>query len=177
MELSESLRLRPLEKSDLDSFVTWFRDRELRLWVNKITPFSAAREEDWFEAIQKKPVEEQPFAIEVRQADQWVLIGNTGLFQINYIARNAELGIFIGDRDFINKGWGTKAIKWMIHYAFNDLNLRRLYLHVLEGNGRAIRCYEKAGFIREGILRDHAFINGRYCNVIVMGFLRSELNN
>lgn len=62
----------------------------------------------------------------------------------------------------------------MLAYAFETLNLNRVELGVHDFNTRAIRAYERAGFVREGVRRQHAFIDGRYIDSLVYGILASE---
>ncbi len=63
----------------------------------------------------------------------------------------------------------------MVKYAFDVLNMHRVQLEVFESNPRGIRCYEKIGFKREGVLREGHYRNGKYDNVVVMGILRDEV--
>ena len=62
----------------------------------------------------------------------------------------------------------------MIHYAFTELNLHRLYLRVYEDNDRAISCYEKAGFKKEAVLKDDVWVRGEYRNIVLMGIVKGE---
>ena len=71
-------------------------------------------------------------------------------------------------------GYGTDAIHLLLNFAFKDLNLNRVYLHVFETNERALRFYEKCGFIKEGVLRQAAYIDGHYLNVLVMAILETD---
>jgi RimJ/RimL family protein N-acetyltransferase len=56
------------------------------------------------------------------------------------------------------------------------MNLKRIQLDTWSGNTRAIRAYEKCGFVVEGRLRNDAFIDGKYYDTIVMGLLRDEFH-
>ena len=67
-----------------------------------------------------------------------------------------------------------EAVRLLLDFAFRDLNLHRVYLHVFDTNAAAIRIYEKVGFVREGVLRQAAHIDGRYVDVMVMSILREE---
>ncbi len=75
---------------------------------------------------------------------------------------------------FRSKGHGTEAVKLLCRFGFADLNLHRIYLHVFETNSRAIRAYEKSGFVREGSLREAAFIDGKWLDVAVMGLIKNN---
>ena len=73
---------------------------------------------------------------------------------IEWMNRCARFGIFMGEKSFWNQGYGTEATRLMLKHAFETLNLNRIFLHVYETNPRAIRAYEKVGFVKEGLLRD-----------------------
>jgi RimJ/RimL family protein N-acetyltransferase len=64
-----------------------------------------------------------------------------------------------------NKGYGTEAVELMVKYGFEMLNMHRIWLRVFERNKRAIRTYEKVGFIHEGQLRESDYKEGKYHNI------------
>lgn len=64
---------------------------------------------------------------------------------------------------------GADAVNTLVRFCFMHLNLHKVYLYVFESNQKAIRCYEKAGFLVEGILKEQHFSQGKYENVLVMG--------
>lgn len=70
-------------------------------------------------------------------------------------------------------GYGTDAVNTLVGFMFNHLNIHRVYVNVFESNVRAIRSYEKSGFLIEGTLREAHFANGKYENTVVMGLLSS----
>ena len=84
------------------------------------------------------------------------------------------MGIQIGERDYWGKGYGTDALRVLLRYAFDELNLQRVSLSVLEGNARAMRSYEKCGFRYEGRERHAWAYDGRRWDEIYMGLLREE---
>lgn len=71
------------------------------------------------------------------------------------------LGILIGEKDCWSRGYGTEAVRLMCGYAFNTLGLRRVQLHVHDDNPRGVRCYEKAGLRREGVLPGGSLLGRR----------------
>ena len=101
-------------------------------------------------------------------------IGNLGLHAIDETHGRATLGIAIGEKDHWGRGYGTDAIRQVLGYAFRELGLRRVDLHVDEDNVRGIRCYEKCGFVREGLLRGHRLRLGEPVNCVVMAVLRED---
>ncbi|MFQ6057284.1 MAG: GNAT family N-acetyltransferase [Anaerolineae bacterium] len=169
----KKVRLRAIEREDIPRFVRWLNDQELVRYLARYMPLSKAEEERWFER-QLEDESGRVFAIETREG---VHIGNIGLHRIDWKNSHAELGIFIGEKDYWDQGYGTDAILTLLDFAFNEMNLHRVYLHVLAFNQRAIRCYEKCGFILEGTEREAVFQGGRYHDHLIMGLLRQEFNS
>ena len=174
MIYGDRLRLRAVERSDLERFVEWLNDPEVREGLLLHLPMSVAEEEKWFEDMIKRPDEEHPMVIEIRQDESWAMIGNCGIHNIDWRLRSAEVGIFIGEKGFWDQGYGTEAMKLLLDHSFNTLNLNRIALQVYEDNPRAVRAYEKVGFVHEGRARQGMYKNGRYVDIIWMSVLRSE---
>jgi diamine N-acetyltransferase len=174
MFYGKRIRLRRDERSDLPKFVEWLNDPEVRRYLLVILPISQANEEGWYENMLKRPPEEQPFAIEIREGKSWRLIGNCGFFEIDQRSRSAEVGILIGDKSNWNKGYGTEVMRLLLQVGFATLNLNRIFLRVDRENKGGIRAYEKAGFVHEGCFRQGAYRDGNYEDVLFMSVLRSE---
>ncbi len=165
------VRLRAPEKRDLPLFVRWLNDPEVKRYLTRYWPLSLAEEERWFENLLTRKDSDRVLVIETEEGKP---IGNIGLHNIDWKNRKAVLGIFIGEKDYWNKGYGTDAIKTLLRFAFEELNLNRVELRVFEFNARAIRCYEKCGFVLEGRLRQSLFRDGRYHDELVMAVLRDD---
>ena len=103
--------------------------------------------------------------------DSGLAIGSCQLTNINYVHRSAELQIRIGRSDYQNKGAGSEAVRLLIQHGFDKLELHRIMLHVFSTNLRAIHVYKKNGFQQEGLLREAAFIEGRWLDVFVFGLI------
>lgn len=175
MILGKNIRLRAIERTDIPRFVRWMNDTEVIQYLLMSSPLSTAMEGKWFDAqLERPPHQGQILAIEVRVADEWIHIGNTGLHDVDPVNRAAEFGIVIGEKDYWNKGFGKQATGLTLQHGFENLNLNRIFLEVFETNPRAMKTYENAGFTREGILRQAIFKNGRYIDVIIMSILQSE---
>jgi diamine N-acetyltransferase len=176
MIIGKRIRLRAISRDDLPDFTTWLNDPDVRRNVHIYYPLSLDQEEAWFREIQQHAVEEQPLAIEVKEKNQWTLIGDSGFINLEQHDRSAEIGIFIGNKNFWNKGLGTEVMQLMVRYGFLNLNLNRIYLRVVETNLAGIRCYEKAGFKHEGRMRQAHFLEGTYVDILMMSILKNEWN-
>ncbi|MEI5908630.1 GNAT family protein [Bacillus spongiae] len=93
---------------------------------------------------------------------------------VNKIDHRARYAVGIFDTSMLGKGVGTEITQLLLQYAFEELDLHRVDLRVLEYNKRAIKCYEKCGFIQEGVEREGALIEGKYETDIMMSILNRE---
>src|SRR5262245_57638626 len=169
--VGDTVYLRAIELEDAAIFLPWANAFEVTRHMLLHRPMSLVAEEAWIARIQEDK-NDVVLSIVLRKDDR--VIGNTALHGIHSHNHHAGFGIMIGDKREWGKGYGTEATRLIVGHGFHTLNLHRFWLHVYEDNPRAIRSYEKVGFRREGILRDHAFRDGRYGDVISMGLLRDE---
>lgn len=174
MIYGDRVRLRHVEREDLPVFVEWLNDPEVRHGLAMHTPLSLVEEEGWLEKVLQNPIDERPLVIEVQEGKKWRMIGNSGFHNLDWRNRSAELGIVIGDKSFWDQGYGTKVMRLLLRYGFATLNLHRICLRVFEDNPRAIRAYEKAGFVNEGRQRQAEFHDGQFFDVLWMSVLRPE---
>ncbi|MEU5534457.1 GNAT family protein [Streptomyces sp. NPDC020362] len=72
------------------------------------------------------------------------------------------------------RGLGTEATRLIVGYGFERLGLHRISLEVYAFNPRALRVYEKVGFVREGVLRDALLWEGEWVDAVVMSILARE---
>ncbi len=135
--------------------------------------FSPRKIAEWIEKGQEKdPSRVHQFAIRTLEGNQ--LIGFIGLDGNTFPHGESFVGIGIGERQYWSKGYGTDAMQVILRYAFEELNLRRVALDTFEYNPRAVRSYEKAGFVHEGREREYLYRDGKRWDLIFMGILREE---
>jgi RimJ/RimL family protein N-acetyltransferase len=154
-------------------FNRWAGDTEYWRLANSdpVIQFSVASIKTWLEE-HSFDKDNFFFTIQTRQDNR--SIGDVGLSGIDWIHRNAYLGISIGEREEWGKGYGTDAVKVILRLAFTELNLHRVSLTVFDYNQRAKRAYEKAGFCMEGQQRGFLKREGQRWDLIYMGILRRE---
>jgi RimJ/RimL family protein N-acetyltransferase len=168
------VRLRAQEVGDAERNARWWSDAEFQWFQGRRYDVSRAAAE----AVTRQTSETAPgfrelwLAIETKDG---VHIGNCGLFHVEAENRSAELGIGIGDEASRSRGYGTDAVRTLVRFAFDEMNLNRVELDVFAFNARAIACYRKCGFVEEARRRQAHFAGGAYHDTIVMGVLRGEL--
>jgi diamine N-acetyltransferase len=172
--VGKRVRLRAVERSDLPKFHEWLNDAEVTEGLAIYLPLSMIDEEKWYERVVQSEPDQHPLAIDIKDGAAWQLIGNCGLFNLEWTNRSAEFGIFIGDKSCWNKGYGTEALEVLLQHGFDTLNLNRINLRVYASNPRARRSFDKAGFVLEGTMREALFRCGKYVDVYLMSVLRSE---
>jgi len=168
--VGEKTYLRPLEQSDVPLLVRWINDPEVTRTMSMFRPMTSGAESAFLDQVAKS---EHDVVLGLSTRDDR-LIGVAGLHGVDYQARRAEFGIFIGEKGEWGKGYGREATRLIVSYAFETLNLNKVALRVVETNERGIRAYEKVGFKKEGVLRQDFFREGRYLDVFMMAVLREE---
>ncbi len=112
------------------------------------------------------------FTIATKEPD--VPIGTTALVRIDWVGRMATFYIAIADSKNWSQGYGSEATRMVVDYAFETLNFNRIQLHVSVDNPRAVKAYEKTGFIIEGTLRQAMYFDNRYHDFYLMSILRED---
>ncbi len=167
----ERLYLRPVDPADARLCQRWINDAATRSTLASHMPINEIGEKRYVEAAAdtNKSVH---LMIVLNDGDR--PIGITSLREIRWKDRSADFGIMIGEADCRGQGYGTEATELLLKFAFETLNLHRVQLGVLEVNDAGVRAYEKAGFVREGVQREHFFLDGRYVGHIMYAILDRE---
>lgn len=171
MLTGDRVTLRPMRPDDYEQLYAWRVD--LATWGDQTdeAPFPLTLEaykQSSAEAA-KSPEKRCAWAAEVDGA----LVGRAGMFAFDELSRNAEVGLGFGP-EHRGKGYGRETLRLLLAFGFEHRNLHRIWLECAATNERAVRAYTAAGFVEEGRLRQHAWIGGRYVDVVRMGVLREE---
>lgn len=173
MTTPSRILLRALEETDLERTHHWHNDPELYATLTgSFRLVSKAAELEWLRRKIGYSNHDVNLAICVRASGEH--IGNIYLNEIDWITRQGALGIFIGDASQRNQGYGREALAQLLAHAFLDLNLNKITLTVIADNDRAIKAYERSGFVVEGRLKDDVFKNGSYHDSLAMRICRDE---
>lgn len=167
----ERLYLSPMNIEDVEIYTKWMNDKEVTENLGSyIRNFPIKVEKDWLE----KEDNGYNFAIIKRENNE--LIGNISLTNLDHINQTATLGIFIGEKENRNKGYGKESIKLILDYGFNTLNLNNIMLTVYSFNQRAINTYKKIGFKQIGNRRNSIYRDNQIYDEIYMDILKNEFN-
>lgn len=167
--------LRLMTYEDTDYIVAWRNSDSVRKNFIYQALFTRESHENWIHTM-----------VETGKAVQMIIcdlasdkpLGSVYIRDIDRHHNKAEYGIFIGEPDARGRGVGTAAAKLMLHYCFEEEKLHRVYLRAFAENIQAIKSYENAGFVREGLLREDVCIEGRYRDIVWMAAINpSKLPN
>lgn len=174
--IGDRIYLSPKGASDdeIQKFTEWMNDFEVTDYIGRSgNLITLIGEKDYLENIAKDSKNRN---FDIITLNNNKLIGTVSLENINFIERSAILGIFIGDKDFRNNGYGKEAIKLLLEYGFKYLNLHSIRLDLLAVNERAHKCYLRCGFRDTGCSREEIFLNGKYYDKLHMDILESEFD-
>jgi RimJ/RimL family protein N-acetyltransferase len=170
MLIGERVRLRALEPGDAEQVWRWHRERELSVLNGARYPTTLARTEEWLRSLGDPAYWGVHLGIE---NEGGTLIGYLSLRRTEPEDRAAEFGIAIA-REFWDHGYGGDATRTLLRFAFEQMNLHRVWLRVVEHNTRARHVYQACGFREEGRMREARFSDGRWWDLIIMGILAHE---
>jgi RimJ/RimL family protein N-acetyltransferase len=161
--------LSPINVNDAEKFTEWLNDMEILVNLQLYNGVISSEHEKAFLSNLSK---DHNYSIIDLEKDE--LIGNCGFMDIDNLNQTAEVGIFIGNKNYWNKGYGTEALTLLLDYGFKALNLHNIQLRVYGYNKHAKRCYEKAGFKQIGIRREALHRNLEKHDIIYMDILSNE---
>lgn len=169
---AERVVFRPYCEDDLDLIFEWFNNPVVTYYM-----FTGQRPQTKAalrEFLEKDIQSEKNVLFMVVDKESKQTIGVVGLYDIHPTAHKAEMRIIIGNKDFWGKGYGTEVTELITYYGFDRLNLNKIYLGFTEENKRAAGAYEKAGYTREGVLKEDIYRNSQYYDSVRMAILRKD---
>lgn len=169
MKLStQRIYLRPITEEDTDMVLRWRNSDAVKQFFIYQRDITKADHLHWFHS-----------KVCTGQVYQFIIYTQTGkpigsvyIQNVDQDRKQAEYGIFIGDEQELGKSYGTDAARLMVHFAFHELKLKKLYLRVLADNERAIRSYSRVGFVRDKAADTQVDIDGRIVDIVFMNILQ-----
>jgi RimJ/RimL family protein N-acetyltransferase len=167
----ERVYLSPYNPDDILILTKWMNDPAVTEGLGDThLQYNLVSEKQWLDGIMQKG--EPAFAIVCAETD--TIIGSIGLFEIKQVHRSATVGILIGEAENRGKGFGTEAMRLMVGYGFDVLNLRNIMLRVYDFNEGAYKSYLKVGFKEMGRQRGAHYLNNKYHDIIHMDITRED---
>ena len=170
--IGKSVYLRGLEKNDLSNLKKWISDEKVTKFLE--TGYFPPSDEKLFEQYENEMKLQKDVSFLVLSKKENIPIGWGGLYEINWIKRSAELRFFIGETKFWKITAALESEKLLLQYAFEKLNLHKVTGGANVENKGSWKIIERIGFVKDGVLRDSVFRNGRYYDVYTYSMLEDE---
>lgn len=173
MYTGTKVKLREYRKEDVPQALAYMNDPEVKRLLTPGIPFLYTLEDElkWYDGLSAMK-DTYNFAIETLEDQRY--IGGCGINSVDWKNSLVVVGIFIGDKNYWGKGYGTDAMRVLIKFIFEQMNIRKIKLNVYAFNERAVKSYEKCGFVKDGTLRQEIFRDGKYHDEYIMSILRDE---
>lgn len=167
--------LRAINEEDVDTIRHWGDDYQVTRYLSRgLFPSNLELAKEQYRQMVRASNEVEMLIVDEKTG---LPIGITGIHSINWVARSAEFRILMGKKEFWGKGIGSSVAQLLTAYGFQKLNLNKVWLGVADANKRAYHSYVKAGYKKEGVLRQEVYRNGKYYDAVRMSILRNEYNN
>lgn len=168
---SDRLQFKPLSLEHLsEEYVSWMNDLDVIKYLESGGNYTLKQLQDFLKCVEKRNI--LFWAIHIKETGKH--IGNIKIDPINKRHGLGEYGILLGCKNEWGKGFAKEATKRVLEYCFNEMNIRKITLGVIEDNIPAYNLYRNLGFDIEGILIKHGLYEGKYCNVVRMGLFNSN---
>ncbi|HHB1653470.1 GNAT family protein [Bacillus sp. AS_5] len=167
----EVIKLESFKKSDFKQLINWINSEEFLIqWSGNAFTFPLDEQQ-----LEKYIESANTIAFKVVDEETSDVIGHISLGQIDNINKSARIGkVLVGNTKMRGRSIGKHMMKAVLHIAFDELKLHRVTLGVYDFNTSAISCYEKIGFVKEGLLRESKRVGETYWNLWEMSMLEYE---
>ncbi|WP_242257052.1 GNAT family N-acetyltransferase [Bacillus cereus group sp. BfR-BA-01379] len=165
------IKLETFKKSDFKQLIGWIDSEEFLIqWSGNAFTYPLNEQQ-----LEKYITSENTLAFKVIDEESKKVIGHISLGQIDNINKSARIGkVLVGDTRMRGRSIGKHMMKAVLQIAFEELKLHRVTLGVYDFNTSAISCYEKIGFVKEGLLRESKKVGETYWNLWEMSMLEYE---
>jgi len=160
-----------VQPDSIEQLRNWRNNPELRKYFREYREISKPMQKDWYDNRVLNNPNQVDF--EIHDIESGQLIGHCGLYYINWVNRSAEFTVYLGDFNFRGRGIGKDALLILFSYGFNTLNLNRIWCEVYSNNA-AIKVYESLGFVKEGVMRQTYYDDGKYWDSTILSMLKNE---
>lgn len=172
MITTKRLLFRAVEEGDLELIRNWRFSENICRYFPDNEPINLEHQKKWFEEV-VCDIKNNKFFMVVKLEDN-TPIGLTYLQKIDLKNGNAEFSFYLGDSKYYSKGYAVEMELVTLEYAFNYLNLHKVYAEILEGGDRIVSMHEKFNFKISGTFKEHIYHDGRYIDLIRVEILKKD---
>lgn len=164
--------LRPLEESDLSLLKDWRNSLHVRKTTREYRLLNLINQKKWFESLHgENPPKHIMFGVMNKHRK---LVGVTGLTYIDWKNKHAEISIYMHSENWQKTKEAKDIIDIIMKYGYNELNLHRLWVEIFQISKENIKLFEQIKFVKEGVLREKLWRNGKWWNSIIYSKLMTE---
>ena len=169
---NDTIVLRALEPTDLDTLYKWENDTALWVVSDTIAPYSREALWHYLEAYTGDIYSQRQLRLMITLANDGTPIGTIDFLNFDPLNNRAELGLFIAD-EYRGKGLGRQALERLTAYARDHIGLRQLYVFIAMDNTACLNLFESFGYRRVGVLEAWVKRGGSYNDVAIMQMILS----
>jgi RimJ/RimL family protein N-acetyltransferase len=170
MFLTQRLAIRLIEERDLEEVRLFHNEFNTLKWLSDIRHISQEEQINWHNSLMNNQRQRRYVA---RKSDSQELVGIIRLDKMDLINRSVEIGVDIVEK-LREQGYASEIYLCFLDYLFDQMGIHRLSLVTLETNNAGLGLYNKLGFVREGIMKDAIFREGKFQDLIIMRLLKNE---
>ncbi len=169
----EHLFLRPLATADVtDVYVGWMNDPEVTRFTESLGSHTLESVRAFVADCER---DERVYFMAIMESESGKHIGNIKLGPVHPLHKVASIGIIIGEKQCWGRGYATESIELMLDYAFASLELHKVTAGCYEANSAALRAFQKAGFVVEGVQKEQHSFEGKRTGKIMLGKINRML--
>lgn len=171
--VGKHITLREINKKDATSIYQYAKDKDICKWTNMPYPYKRKYASEFIKKTKIGLKKKTGYELGIELNETKEIIGMIGLMNKDKKSKNAELGYWVAQK-YQKQGIATEATKLIIHFAFKQLKLEKIYAKVYHPNLPSQKLLLKKGFKLEGHLRKHKFRNNEWYDELMFGLLREE---
>lgn len=167
----KNICLREIQISDVKkNYYNWMRDPEVNQYLeSRFEKWSVRKLKSYIREIK---INRNNFFWAIIHKESGKHIGNIKLGPVNCRHGFADLGIIIGEKLYLGKGFATEAITLVVDYAFKKLKLNKLNAGAYANNIGSVKAFKNAGFLIEGIQKRQYLYNKKYVDGVLLGCIK-----
>lgn len=171
VKVGKNVYLRRITSEDTNMVVQWRNSKEVKENFIYRTPLTYESHIQWYERYVVSG-EIDDFIICDNYTNE--ALGCVYLQKYELEHHRAEDGIFLGTNTVRGRGIGSEALRLLIEYGFEQKKLHKIVARVLASNMVSLRLHEKVGFQREAYFKDEVYIDGKYCDIVMLGMILNK---
>lgn len=171
----KQVALRSIDRKDLPILMKWRNRSEFRRYFREYRELNLDMQERWFQNTVLGDKNTIMFSIVDEKSE--TLVGCCGLCYIDWLNRNAELSLYIGHENSyidLDHYYAEDACRLLLTYGFEQINLHKIWAEIYDFDAKKEALFHKFLFRKDGVLREHHFSDGKWCDSIIWSILQKD---